>query len=367
MLLLLMHHSRPALWAKRELPELLRAHDWEEIKKRFADAAPYHKQASYALALALLNKDKQEKQKSQSKIIRSFRYFFSILDISCPTARDEKGLLLCLRPVKQDSRSQPMEVITAWQAALEAERYEMSELSLGLLEIIRLRKDAFSEHVFQARLTKLIRNKDHKTSLKLITSRLAQTFQRASSYFLRARAFAYAKKKKLALSLYFKAAYKSKALWLRREIWHDLEFFYPDLFSSEKYISYNKKLWRNIISLSDVIPKSYLSRMQSVFKGKEIVQSSNSFRLQGDALYLIAAKNMQGLRMLRKSFHSYLRRNLHILAKCASQLHSMGEYKESLLLLSPFRSSLPKHSDLWYSYLQALEEQRGNKRPSVLS
>ena len=366
-----------SLFPRTQIGTLLRAKHWRKIEEHFQRNIPRHNQESYALAVASLE-NKRPGQLKHSDVVRAFLHFFTILDISCPQAKknkNKKELLGCLKSLPEESRTQNIQRLAAWQASKQAERHKMPWLSLYFISLVSLQaKDPFTERIFQQRMQQLIRNKVFASALVLAGRRDLRRWNNPFSNFLRARAYGYGKQKTRALSFYFQAAWSTNIAWLRKSILGDIKKFYPEelLFLASKQSRRpsgknrspeSKGLYkRQIISLSDLLNKKQIKKLKKLYSSYAIKKSTNKKRLTMDGIFLIKSMQYDSLSLLAQDFHSHLRKNPEILKKWVLQLQSLKRSKESLKLLQKFSSLMPQSASLWRMYLKHLRAGKNGKR-----
>ena len=351
------------LSSRTQINSFLRSKRWSKIEEHFQSKNPRNKEESYAIAMALLQNKKAAKL-SSGEAVRAFLYFFRILDIRCPQAKktkNKKDLLPCVKSIPKESRIKHIQRLSAWKSSQQAERHKMPWLGLYLISTVSLRvKDPFTEKIFQQRMGLLIRNKVYASAILLASRSDLRRWEAPFSNFLRARAYAYGKRKKEALSFYFKAARSTNTRWLRKSILSDLKKFYPKIFSSGSNSPYRRQL----LSLSDLLNKKQIKALRKEFSPYAIKKSTNQEALQMDGIFLIKAGEDASLISLSKSFRDHLKKKPEILQKWALALQKGKQEKRILKLLKPFRRALGSSPALWRIYLDSLSE-KGKKKRSM--
>ncbi len=339
---------------------LLRYQRWEQIEKKFEKRRPGSQIENYAAATAIWKQTKNKKYSPKSA--KALAFLLSNQNSRCRQAREENSFLSCLRGHSKESVEADLKRLSLFKAADFAKTFGMIRLRVRILELINMKaQDPLGSKVFRDRLGALLTSQQHNEALALARRRELSHLGGPFGDFQRARAFLKKDLKQKAWKYYLKSARSSRASWLRKNIFEDLnanfaEKLKPNQLSDGKY-SENREL----VELSEFFNRQQIEALKKSLSWRKIVATSNQERLTGDGFYLIRAGWSSQLPLLSSRIEEETEESADRAFAWATLLKQKREHKLALRLLGSYRRAFTKDDELWKIYLDLLKEVNGDR------
>ena len=345
---------------RSRLTSLLRANRWDAIEKHFQRHNPKQDHEKYAVALAILKSRKPAKKTSTppKKVIKAFHYLVSTLSPPCTKAKNEKQLLTCLQAVPLESYRKPFHRLVAWQGSVQAERFGLHRLSKRIASLANFhKKDLISTKLLQQRLGLLLRSKLYKEAWALASRKDLEHSNSSFTNLLKARSMAHSGRKAQAAKLYFQIANITRTKWILHSVFQDLKYF--------KIISLhtrNYKANRKLTAFSGIMTAKEFNKLKKVISPSNILKTTNTTRLRGDAMFLIRSGSEKKLLRLNKRYLSQLSKQQKTLNGWIIHFRQKKRDKVALQILNTHAASFRSSSDLWFHYLELLDKKYEGKK-----